>query len=106
MTFDEAKTRYRDCPALTQAKILARYAFLLTILARETYEVGKEGVLDPVVLRKLNETMHRVTAHICSLLTDSQDRYPDTVLLDIITGRKGPEGLFAEAASTVIGNEK
>jgi hypothetical protein len=47
---------------------LARLAHLLTICARDTYEVGTEDVLDPRRLRAYNEVLHRVTASVVSHL--------------------------------------
>ena len=45
-----------------QAKtvLLTRLANVLTICARDTYEVGTERVLQPEVLRSYNELLHRV----------------------------------------------
>ena len=41
--------------------LLARLASPLTICARDTYEVGTEGVVQPELLRAYNELVHRVT---------------------------------------------
>ena len=102
MTIDEAKNRYLSSAPAIQAQILASYAHWLTMLARETYEVGKEGVTDPVTLRRLNEVMHRVTAHILALLKEKKERYPDDVLLSIIIApedRLHPESAFIDAVT-------
>ena len=41
--------------------LLTRLANVLTICARDTYEVGTERVLQPEVLRSYNELLDRVT---------------------------------------------
>lgn len=43
---------------------LARLAHVLTVYARDTYEVGTERVLQPEMLRAYNELLHRVTAAV------------------------------------------
>ncbi len=45
-------------------KLLARLAHTLTICARDTYEVGTEGVVEPRALRAYNELLHRVTGSV------------------------------------------
>jgi len=44
--------------------LLARLAHELTICARDTYEAGTDGVLEPEVLRAYNELLHRVTVAV------------------------------------------
>jgi hypothetical protein len=44
--------------------VLARLANILTICARDTYEVGTDNVLQPGVLRGYNELLHRVTGAV------------------------------------------
>jgi hypothetical protein len=48
---------------------LARLAAALTICARDTYEVGTEGVLQPRALRAYNELLHRVTGAVLDHLS-------------------------------------
>ncbi len=69
-----------------QVVVLAAYAHELTILARDGYETGTEQLSDPLLVRRLNEVQHRVTSAILSRLQSSDERYPDDVLMDIITG--------------------
>jgi hypothetical protein len=52
--------------------ILARLANELTICARDTYEVGTEGVLQPGILRAYNELLHRVTGAVRDHLLGSE----------------------------------
>lgn len=48
--------------------VLARLAHVLTICARDTYEVRTRQVLEPEVLRAYNELLHRVTAAVALIL--------------------------------------
>jgi hypothetical protein len=52
--------------------VLARLANELTICARDTYEVGTEGVLQPGVRRAYNELLHRVTGAVRDHLLGSE----------------------------------
>jgi hypothetical protein len=63
---------------------LIRLAHMLTIIARETYEVGGEGVTEPARLRLINEMQHRVTDFLRALVQHDPRRYPDDVLMKIV----------------------
>jgi hypothetical protein len=81
-----------------QALVLAAYAHELTVLARDGYEAGTERLSDPLLLRRINEVQHRVTAAISSRLKNNKERYPDEVLIDIIAG--GDDGLGKQLRSS------
>src|SRR5665213_1143140 len=51
-----------------RAIVLARFAFELTIAARDTYVPGSEQIRYPARLRALNEIQHRVTSRIVDIL--------------------------------------
>jgi hypothetical protein len=51
-----------------RAIVLARFAFELTIVARDTYVLGSEQMRYPERLRALNEIQHRVTRRILDIL--------------------------------------
>ncbi len=61
--------------------VLARLAYELTLLARETYPA--EGEADPTSMRArdINELQHRVTAAVVARLVGDPQRYPDDVLV-------------------------
>ena len=63
---------------------LIRLAHMLTIIARETYEVGGEGVTEPSRLRLINEVQYRVTDFLRALMQHDPRRYPDDVLMKIV----------------------
>ena len=64
--------------------VLVQFAHALTILARDTYEVGTEGLGNPSRLRGINEIQHRVTSFLIALRKNDVKRYPDDVLMRII----------------------
>ena len=48
--------------------LLARIAHMLTICARDTYEIGTENVLNAQMLRAYNELLHQVIGSVISSL--------------------------------------
>jgi hypothetical protein len=56
----------------------------LSIIARDSYEVGRDGLTNPQRVRRINEVQHPVSAFLCALLRSDTQRYPDDVLLKII----------------------
>jgi hypothetical protein len=67
-----------------QAIFLALLAYELTIVARDTYEVGGEGLTNPGRMRAINEIQHRLTSFLRALLQGDPNRYPDDVLIRIV----------------------
>ena len=67
-----------------QAEVLSLLAHELTIVARDSYEVGREGLTNPARVRVVNEVQHRVTGHLVALLRPDARRYPDDVLVGIV----------------------
>lgn len=63
-----------------QTDFLVHFAHALTILARDTYEVGTEDVANPSRLRRINELQHRITSFLLALRRNEARRYPDEVL--------------------------
>ena len=62
MTLEEAKTALVDLSPAELRRVASRFAFELTVAARDTYEAGGSDVADPKRLRRYNETLHRVSA--------------------------------------------
>src|SRR4051794_34034111 len=104
MTPDEAVTAYSSLSSELQLRVLADYAWELTVVARGTYVPGTEDIADPRRLRMLNEVQHRVIAHICHLLANELRRYPDDVLTRTVIHEDDPELLATFQA--VIGRWK
>ena len=74
---------------------LVQFAHALTILARDTYAVGEEGLTNPLRLRIINEIQHRVTGCLMALRKNDSKRYPDDVLVRILLDH--PEDLSSTA---------
>jgi hypothetical protein len=99
MTVDEAAQVFSVLAPIEQVKCLALFAHNLTIAARDTYEFQAPGVRAPERLRAVNEIQHRVLQHIHSLLTASEWRYPDEVLLSIMLAEENSDGHLREQAN-------
>ena len=84
MTVDEAVQAFSSLPTDAQTRFLALFGHGLTIAARDTYEFQATGINAPERLRAINEIQHRVLAHIHSLLTNGEWRYPDDALVSIM----------------------
>src|SRR2546426_5580884 len=67
-----------------QIDFLVHLAHVLTILARDTYEVGTEGVTNPSRLRRINELQHRVMGFLLALRRNEGGRYPDEVFVRML----------------------
>jgi hypothetical protein len=67
-----------------QTDFLLRFAHAVTILARDTYEVGEKGLTNPSRLRLINEVQHRILSFLLALRKNDEKRYPEDVLLKII----------------------
>jgi hypothetical protein len=84
MQIDAAIEAFGHLPVPEKLDVLLHLAHALTILARDTYEVGGAGLTQPARLRRLNEVQHRVTSSVLALRTPAAPRYPDDVLVQII----------------------
>jgi hypothetical protein len=75
---------YKSLPVSAQIEALVRFAYELTIVARDTYEPGSMALRFPERIRCLNELQHRIMSHLLALLTGDTHRYPDEVLVSIL----------------------
>jgi len=105
---DSWNHRFRTLSDVDQAHVLAAFAFELTILARDSYEVESDQLSDPALLRRLNEIQHRTTSAILARLRNDKARYPDDVLLQIIVDGNDHldarvRGSFAKAWNAALG---
>lgn len=55
-------------PLECQLRFLARLSFGLTVVGRDSYEVGTDDLTHPRQLRRVNEIQHRVAACLSQLL--------------------------------------
>ena len=84
MTVHQAIEIFRNYSPQEKIDFLVHLAHALTILARDTYEVGGEGLTQPARLRRLTEMQHRVLGVVIALMKQETKRYPDEVLIRLI----------------------
>ena len=72
-------------------RIHIHFAHALTVLARDTYEVGRDGLTDPSRLRGINELQHRILSFLMALMKNDANRYPNDIFVRLILER--PEDL-------------
>jgi hypothetical protein len=82
-----------------KASFLAKLAFELTIVARDTYEVGGSGLTDPEKMRDMNEVQHRILGFLSALLRSDTKRYPDDVLVQIVLEHPDDPGLHRQMSN-------
>ena len=56
---------------------LSKLLFILSMFARETYQVGENGVNTPKKLRAFNELIHRVSSHQLEIALGKTGGMPD-----------------------------
>lgn len=85
MDISAAKNRIAALSPEGKMRFFALLAHNLTVCAREASlpEVADSSARS--YLLAINEILHQVTGHISHLVSDSQKRYPDEVLWDIIS---------------------
>ena len=84
MTADEATPVFSAYSHDEKKEFLAQLMYELTLVARESYKAGGEGLSEPQRVKRVNEVQHRVSAFLLALLRDEPQRYPDDVLVRII----------------------
>jgi hypothetical protein len=84
MTCSEAVKIYSGLPLNKQISFLAHFAFSLTIMGRETYDVESRDVVDGKKLRGINEIQHKAIGQMLHLIDNDPKRYSDSDLLEII----------------------
>jgi hypothetical protein len=81
MSDEEAIRRFSGLSEPKQTLVLARFAWELTVLARDGYQPGSDQIANGALVRDLNELQHRVTSAIVDRLSSRKERYPDEVLV-------------------------
>jgi hypothetical protein len=75
---------FKKSTRMEQMYWLSSLIFLVSMFARETYEEGTENILNPDVLRRFNELIHRVATYQRKLSSEAQEGLPDDALFDMI----------------------
>lgn len=84
MIVEEAITIFSGYSLEEKRDFLAGLSHELTIVARDSYEAGGDGLTDPRRMRLINEVQHSLSGFLWALLRGDSQRYPDNVLVGII----------------------
>ena|SRR5205085_6840342 len=84
MTIDEAIAIFSAYSLREKEEFLAHLIYELTIVVRDSYEAGGDGLTNPQRVRSMNEVQHRLSAFLWALLRNDPKRYPDDILVKII----------------------
>ena len=84
MTVDEAIALFSSYSTEEKEEFLAHFMHELSIIARDSYEVGQDGLTNPPRVRRINEVQHKVSAFLCAILQGDPQRFPENVLVKII----------------------
>jgi hypothetical protein len=76
--------RFRAMTQIDQLVWLSQLLHLISMFARDTYEVGTDGVSRPSDLRRFNELIHRVATFQKKIATVSPQGVPDTDIFAIV----------------------
>ena len=95
MTEAELIIAYSKLSAETQIRVLARFARDVTVIARDTYVPGGDGVSDARRLRQMNELLHRVLGQLDKMLARDSQRFADDGIAAICVVERDPRLLTA-----------
>jgi hypothetical protein len=84
MTVDDAINVFVSYSGEDKKEFLAHLMYELTVVARDSYAEGHDGLTNPQRVRIINEVQHRVSAFLWALLRNDPQRYPDDILVRII----------------------
>jgi hypothetical protein len=93
MMADEAATLFSSYSQGEQAEFVAQLIYELTLVVREEYEAGGEGLSDTGRVRRANELQHRLSAFLWALLRGDAERYADEVLVRIVLEQPDDDAL-------------
>jgi hypothetical protein len=93
MTVDEAINVFSAYPLKDKEEFLAHLMYELTILMRDTYEVGRDGLTNPQRARLINEIQHCISAFLLASLRNDSQHYPDDLLVKAILVHRADSGL-------------
>src|SRR4051812_5055181 len=76
-----------------KAIFLALLVFELTVVARDTYDIGQDGLINPARMRVINEIQHRISAYLVALRQDDAQPDSDDALMRIVLEHPEDTGL-------------
>lgn len=80
---------------------LARLAAALTVAARDTYEVGGDGIRDSKRMRRFNELLHRTVNQLRHQIRGDRG-YPDDVFLSMVRDETAEMGVGFSALKSLM----
>ena len=75
MSIEQVRTELSEMKDSARLKFLIKYGHELTIMARDAYVFQSEEVLNPKLLRGINEILHRVFQAIRELEEKSEEKF-------------------------------
>ena len=109
MTEQEIRSFVATLSTNAKLRFWARVSHQLTVIARDTYELGTEDVASPSRLRDANELQHRLTSVIVELADRREATIPDGVLVGFfLDGRADADwsGLLRFCLSSVLSKQQ
>jgi len=91
MTVAEAIALFSSYSAQEKKEFVAQLIHELTVVARDSYEVGADGLTNPQRVRKINEIQHRLSSFLKHLLRDDPRRYPDDFVVRLVLEEPGDD---------------
>ena len=83
-TWHAELARFRQLSQLEKLAWLSQAIHLISMFARDTYEVGTDGVLQPRELRRFNELVHRIATFTKKIARGDGEGMPDSDLFEMI----------------------
>ena len=83
-TWQSELQRFREMNSTEQLIWLSQLLHLISMFARDTYEVGTEGVANPSGLRRFNELIHRVATFQKKVARSEAHGVPDDALFELL----------------------
>ena len=99
MTVDEAVAIFSSYPTKEKEEFIAQLIYELTVVARDSYEAGRDGLTNPQRVRRINEAQHKLSAFLRKLLRDDPQRYPDDSLVRIVLEQPDDDALAWQMAA-------
>ncbi len=96
MKKEEAIAFFSSLTSDEQKKFLVRLSHYLTVVARDSYEVGTDNITNQPKIRVINEIQHQLSSHLLALLENDSRRYPDDGLMRIILEHSENKKIEAE----------
>lgn len=84
MKVDEAINIFSAYSLKEKEDFLAHLIYELTIVMRDSYEVGGDSLANPQRARRINEVQHRVSAFLWASLRRDSQTFPDEFLVRLV----------------------